>query len=139
MTEAGRELDALIAQHVYGYSLCTECDRFSDRKYSCSHYGTFDSVGFLLFPKERPAKCMYYDPQMREYRCSTDEAATWAVVRAMWEKGWHVLLGYCVRFYKGTLSDAPWQEKQGAMCSRDGKAFALAVCIAALRALDVIR
>jgi hypothetical protein len=120
MMEPGRKLDALIAKHVMGYAFKT----LQASDYGCGHCGR------PILWSNRPCNCHY----------STDDDAAWGVVKKMVSKG------FDVGIYRDAFDDADpsgWLVNFWAVANEyrgvgGGATLAFAVCIAALRALDVL-
>jgi len=116
-SQSGREIDALIAEHVMDEPFLDPREAHFDSPEPCPYCGRWCDLD-----------CHY----------STDDDAAWAVVRAMWEKGWDIAL----EGSHGTDGTLAWV---GITSRVDGSGayvpkvpFAAAVCIAALKALGVV-
>jgi len=107
MLEPGWALDARVSLAVFGIEFST-----STYDLCCPHCGVFADHGY--------SKDCYYS--------SNDNAAK-AVVWAMWEKGYRVVLSG-----DADHSRVGFYGEHSAVCS---SSFAHAVCIAALEALEV--
>ena len=126
MLEPGRELDAAVARHVFGY----EFQPLTGGKGYCEHCGrVFQGYNdYYNLKKFCQGRCRY----------SIDDDAAWAVVRAMREKGFAVSMGWTdddaleqtylsVVVFTGTNGRGNGTEKS----------FPHAVCVATLMALGV--
>ena len=119
--QPGRELDALIAKHIFGYEFQPPADR--DYCEHCGRVPLYWAEGSTLRKEEVCDNHCHY---------STDDDAPWQVVRAMWEKGYEINLSRD----DGQI-DCDFREAGKEWVWASAPTLPHAVCVAALRALGV--
>ncbi len=119
--QPGREMDALIAEHVMGWKFIP----WNGGKTNCPHCG-----------RTYQGYCNYYDPMVycdRDCHYSTDDDAAWNVVKAMWAKGYEINLSHD----NGQI-DCDFRTGGCEWDWASVPSFPHAVCMATLRAMGVV-
>lgn len=134
--QASRELDALVAEKVMGYTLRFAAKAWTDADWMGSDTPTETNVMAIYAPFEQFPRSGAFDKSIPHY--STDIAAAWEVVEKLYERG------LCV----GVSTLHEWKTKcecsvyyadmaQRMVANADADTAPHAICLAALKALEV--
>lgn len=132
--EAGRELDALVAERVMG--LKCRFERGVEAAWQDHKPVAWSPNDYIVLSQSgSPEPCFYIPSRMHSYlivpRYSTDIAAAWEVVEKMWSSKYEAF----VRTFRGQWS-ASFADNGNIIGQVDAETAPLAICRAVLKAVD---